>query len=82
MSEVRRWVWYGLWIARTSETPVGQGVSICLHASSSSRAGAILLGQGLALPLEQAVSLLSSLELGLHYTQRLPGRKDRLSILF
>lgn len=39
------------------------------------------LGEGFTLPLEQAVTLLSSLELRLHYTQRLPGREDRLPIL-
>lgn len=40
-----------------------------------------VLGESLTLPLQQAVSLLSSLELRLHYTQRLPGRKHRLSVL-
>lgn len=41
-----------------------------------------LLGQGLGFPLQQTVSRLSSLELRLHDTQRLPGGEDGLSILY
>lgn len=40
-----------------------------------------LLGQRLAFPLEQTMASLSSLELGLHDTERLPSREDGLTIL-
>ena len=39
------------------------------------------LGKSFTLALQQAVSSLSSLQLGLHQTQRLPGRKDSFTIL-
>lgn len=39
------------------------------------------LRQGLALPLEQTVACLSTLELVLHEAQRLSGREHRISIL-
>lgn len=40
-----------------------------------------LLGKCLAFPLEQTMASLSSLELGLHDTERLPSREDGLTIL-
>lgn len=40
-----------------------------------------LLGKCLAFPLEQTMARLSSLELGLHDTERLPSREDGLTIL-
>lgn len=40
-----------------------------------------VLGQGLTLSLQQAVTCLGTLELGLHQAQGLPCRKDGLAIL-
>lgn len=40
-----------------------------------------LLGKCLTFPFEQTMASLSSLELGLHDTERLPSRKDGLTIL-
>ena len=60
----------------TSESPVSQSVQmIVTHGQRRSS-----LGQGLALPFQQTVTGLSTLQLAFHLTQRLPRGKDRLSL--